>query len=116
YVPPVVSVYANLASESAVNLACGGGMAHRFQVQLPPSAAGLPIHAFGLDYTWYGFTELLCSQGSVCSFAPCSTRTITAQPVSRPGTITTGASSTLTIGVNGTSPNIQWYTSSGVNV
>ena len=116
YVLPVVSGYANLASESAVNSACGGGTAHRFQIQLPPSAAGLPIHAFGLDYTWYGFTELTCSQGSVCSFDPCTTASISAQPVSSPATINTGASSTLTVGVNGTSPNIQWYTISGVNI
>ncbi|HSY51592.1 MAG TPA: hypothetical protein VLC46_22510 [Thermoanaerobaculia bacterium] len=122
YVLPVATTYANLASESAVNSACSpdgilsGGTAHRFAIQLPPQAAGLAIHAFGLDYTWYGFTELLCSSGTVCSFAACSTATITAQPVSSPGSIASGESSTLTIGVSGTSPTIQWYTSSGTYV
>jgi hypothetical protein len=43
--------------------------------------------------------------------------TITSQPVASPSTITTtGGSSTLSIGVSGSSPTIQWYTSSNVFV
>ena len=54
--------YANLPSESAVNSICMGGWAHRFQVQLPSWSQGMNIHAFGLDFTWYGYTELNCGQ------------------------------------------------------
>jgi PKD repeat protein len=61
--------YATLPSEPAVNNLCGGGTAHRFQVQLPASARGTTIVAFGLDYTWYGFTQLPCSTtGSACTW------------------------------------------------
>ena len=56
--------YATLASEQAVNSLCGGGTAHRFQAQLPASARGTSIVAYGLDYTWYGFTQLPCSSGN----------------------------------------------------
>ena len=43
--------------------------------------------------------------------------TITSQPTASPSTITTtGGSSTLSIGVAGSSPTIQWYTSSNVFV
>src|SRR6185369_11843636 len=58
------TAYATLPSESAVNSACGGGTAHRFQAQLPPAARGTSIVAYGLDYTWYGFTQLPCSTTS----------------------------------------------------
>ena len=54
--------YANLASESAVNSLCSGGWAHRFQVQLPSWTQGMNIYAFGLDFTWYGYTQLHCGQ------------------------------------------------------
>jgi PKD repeat protein len=52
--------YATLPSEAAVNSLCGDGTAHRFQAQLPPSARGTTIIAYGLDYTWFGFTPLSC--------------------------------------------------------
>jgi hypothetical protein len=54
--------YANLSSEAAVNSLCWGGFAHRFQIQLPSWSQGQNIRAYGLDYTWYGFTELHCGQ------------------------------------------------------
>ena len=57
--------WANLSSEPAVNAICGGN-AHRFAVQLPSWTRGLPIYAFGLDFTWYGYTQLPCGSG------PCS--------------------------------------------
>ena len=62
------SVRANLASEQAVNSWCGGtGTAHRFSFQLPSWTQGRGrIHAFGLDYTWYGYTDLTC--GSTCAW------------------------------------------------
>ena len=116
YVLPAASGYANLASESFINSQCGGGMAHRFQIQLPPEAQGMAIHAFGLDYTWYGFTELHCQASPVCSYPACATATITAQPVSNPATIPQGATSTLTIGAGGTTPTIEWYTSAGSSI
>jgi hypothetical protein len=55
--------YATEPSEAAVNNLCGGGSAHRFLVQLPTWARGTPLTSYGLDYTWYGFTQLPCSSG-----------------------------------------------------
>ena len=66
YEPPAATGYANLSSEGAVNSACGGGWAHRYQIQLPGWTQGMSIHVFGLDYTWYGFTEVHCGPN------PCS--------------------------------------------
>lgn len=48
---------ANSASEDAINIECRSGTAHRFWVQLTNRG---PIRAYGLDYTWYGYTELPC--------------------------------------------------------
>jgi hypothetical protein len=53
--------YATDGSESAVNSICGGGTAHRFHAQLPSWAHGTTVVPYGLDYTWYGFTQLGCS-------------------------------------------------------
>jgi len=58
---PVAFAYATDGSEPAVNSLCGGGSAHRFHAQLPSSAHGTTITPYGLDYTWYGFTQLGCS-------------------------------------------------------
>lgn len=55
-----VNAIANVASEPAVNSACGGGNAHRFSVQLPSWTKGQSIAVYGLDYTWYGVTLLTC--------------------------------------------------------
>ena len=59
--------YATLASEQAVSDACHGGTAHRWQTYLPSWTRGLPIAAYGLDYTWYGFTQLTCDNLPSCS-------------------------------------------------
>jgi len=56
--------YATDGSEPAVNYLCGGGSAHRFHVTLPSWARGTSLVAYGLDYTWYGFTQLPCSSGN----------------------------------------------------
>jgi len=53
--------YATDGSEPAVNSICGGGTAHRFHAQLPSWAHGTTVVPYGLDYTWYGFTQLGCS-------------------------------------------------------
>jgi len=58
---PVAFAYATDGSEPAVNSICGGGTAHRFHAQLPPSAHGTTITPYGLDYTWIGYTQLGCS-------------------------------------------------------
>jgi hypothetical protein len=60
--------FANSASESAINNLCGGGNAHRFWVQLPSWTQGKQVRAYGLDYTWYGFTELPCLQSPQCGW------------------------------------------------
>jgi hypothetical protein len=57
----VAQGFADSESEDVINTReCGGanGTAHRFWIQLPPSTKGKTIRAYGLDYTWYGFTEL----------------------------------------------------------
>jgi hypothetical protein len=59
--------YATVPSEPEVNQRCGGGSAHRFAVQLPPSARGTALTTYGLDYTWYGFTQLPCSTAN-CNY------------------------------------------------
>jgi hypothetical protein len=74
--------YATLPSEPAVNNLCGGGTAHRFLAQLPASARGTTITAFGLDYTWYGLTQLPCSTaGSACSWPANPTPPLPPTPV-----------------------------------
>ena len=60
--------YGNQASETAVNTRCGGGTAHRFGIQLPAWTKGKAITAYGLDYTWLGFTQLPCLQSPQCSW------------------------------------------------
>lgn len=64
----VATGYANSASEAAINNLCYGGTAHRFWVQLPASTKGKKIRVYGLDYTWYGNTELGCLQSPQCSW------------------------------------------------
>jgi hypothetical protein len=63
-----VQGFADQSSEQEVNQRCWGGTAHRFYIQLPSYMAGSNIHAYGLDYTWYGYTELACNQYPRCSF------------------------------------------------
>jgi hypothetical protein len=46
----------------------------------------------------------------------CTPATIVSQPVSNPSTIAPGASSTLSIGVTGSLPTVQWYTDSNTPV
>ncbi|HSU14728.1 hypothetical protein [Longimicrobium sp.] len=60
--------YANGGSEPAVNSLCNGGTAHRFAVQLPSWTQGQDIVAYGLDYTWFGFTQLTCLQSPRCAW------------------------------------------------
>jgi hypothetical protein len=63
----VATATANQASESAINTGqCNGGTAHRYTVQLPGGTQGKLIRAWALDYTWYGTTELGCSQPGGC--------------------------------------------------
>lgn len=59
----VMTVPANVVAEPAVGAACGNaGTAHRFVTDpLPTWTKGQPITAYGLDYTWYGFTALIGS-------------------------------------------------------
>jgi hypothetical protein len=64
----VASGWANSGSEAAINTECHGGTAHRFWVQLPSSSRGMSIRAYGLDYTWFGFTQLPCLQSPSCSW------------------------------------------------
>lgn len=64
----VMSARANGGSEQAVNDLCGGGTAHRYAVQLPAWTKGYDITAYGLDYTWFGFTQLACLQSPRCSW------------------------------------------------
>jgi len=59
---------ANGGSEAAVNSLCNGGTAHRFAVQLPAWTQGQDIVAYGLDYTWFGFTQLTCLQSPRCAW------------------------------------------------
>ncbi len=55
------------ASASDPTRSCGTGTARSFSVQLPTSSKTKTVRAWGLDYTWYGTTELSCSQ-SPCSW------------------------------------------------
>jgi hypothetical protein len=55
------------ASASDPTRSCGTGTARSFSVQLPPSSKTKTVRAWGIDYTWYGTTELSCSQ-SPCSW------------------------------------------------
>ena len=57
----VAQGFADSESEDIINTqecSMANGTAHRFWIQLPPSTKGKTIRAFGLDYTWYGVTEL----------------------------------------------------------
>jgi hypothetical protein len=60
--------WANSGSESAINSLCNGGSAHRFWIQLPSYTKGRVIRAYGLDYTWFGNTQLPCLQSPACSW------------------------------------------------
>ncbi|HXI14348.1 MAG TPA: hypothetical protein VNM92_17150 [Thermoanaerobaculia bacterium] len=62
--------YASLGSEPAVNNECGGGWAHRFQIQLPSYSRGRSIYAYGVDATGKGLTTLSsgCAQAPSCSW------------------------------------------------
>lgn len=56
---------ADLSSEAAVNSMCGGGSAHRFQLDLPASAANAVVYAYGID-----IAEGRGRLGSSCSESP----------------------------------------------
>jgi hypothetical protein len=48
----VIGIYtANLGNEQAVADECGGGLNHRFQVQLPAWTRGWPVEAYAVDLT-----------------------------------------------------------------
>ena len=67
----VLRVKANVGSEQAVFDLCGSGYAHRFSAQLPSYTKGQLIHAYGLDATWRGFTNLpgwQCSANPACTW------------------------------------------------
>ncbi|HEV7239007.1 MAG TPA: hypothetical protein VGQ36_07165 [Thermoanaerobaculia bacterium] len=64
----VATATANEYSGSAYAAQCGSGTAHRFTLQLPGSSQGKVLRAWALDYTWYGITELGCSQSPTCSW------------------------------------------------
>ncbi|HEX6095369.1 MAG TPA: hypothetical protein VF432_03510 [Thermoanaerobaculia bacterium] len=65
----VATATANQYSGTAYQPQCGGsGTAHRYTVQLPLSSKGKVLRAWALDYTWYGTTELGCSQSPTCSW------------------------------------------------
>jgi PKD repeat protein len=93
--------YATLTSEAAVNSWCGGGTAHRYLAQLAPWARGTTLIAYGLDYTWYGFTQLACGNCSWPDNPPVASFTVT--PAGR--AVTTDASaSTDDVGIT----SYQW--------
>jgi len=54
----VTRAKADVPSEPAVASECGGGNAHRFQVQLPSWTKGHYVYAWGLDATWRGVNVL----------------------------------------------------------
>lgn len=54
------------------------------------------------------------SADSTFTTFPCQTAAITSQPTANPSTVVSGGSSTLSIGVTGTSNVIQWFNSSNV--
>ncbi|MDQ3282222.1 MAG: hypothetical protein M3Q69_12505 [Acidobacteriota bacterium] len=62
------SAFSATATASATDYghACGtnGGYARSFSLQLNTNTKGLPITAYGLDYTWYGATALSCTSCS----------------------------------------------------
>jgi hypothetical protein len=64
----VAEGWADQSSEAAVNSACGGGSAHRFFIPLPSWSRGMNLRVYGLDYTWYGHTELACNGTSPCTW------------------------------------------------
>jgi len=55
-------------SGNAYDSQCGSGIAHRFAFQLPSSSQGKVLRAWALDFTWYGATEIGCSQTPTCSW------------------------------------------------
>ncbi|HJW95180.1 MAG TPA: hypothetical protein VJ901_16305 [Thermoanaerobaculia bacterium] len=61
-------VRADSGSESAIASECNGGSYHRFWIQLPSWTKGQTITAYGLDYTWFGFTQLPCLQPGGCKW------------------------------------------------
>lgn len=62
----IATATANEYSGTAYQSQCGLGTAHRYTLQLPPSSKGKVLRAWALDYTWYGTTELGCSQPGGC--------------------------------------------------
>jgi hypothetical protein len=62
-------VRADAGSEAAIKTECGGGDYHRYWFQLPSWTQGrTDIVAYGLDYTWYGNTQLPCLQSGGCKW------------------------------------------------
>jgi len=61
-------VRADSGSEAAIASECNGGNYHRFWIQLPSWTKGQTITAYGLDYTWFGFTQLPCLQPGGCKW------------------------------------------------
>lgn len=95
------SAYATLQSEAAVNSWCGGGTAHRYLAQLAPWARGTTLIAYGIDYTYYGSTQLTCGNCSWIDNPPVASFTVS----SAGRAITTDASgSTDDVGIT----SYQW--------
>jgi hypothetical protein len=66
----LIGVYTtHLSSEQAVANECGGGSTHRFSVQLPSWARGVPVYAFAQDLV-SGQVQIpwLCSEGWYCTW------------------------------------------------
>lgn len=61
-------VRANAYSEAPIKTECNGGDYHRFWIQLPSWTQGQTITAYGLDYTWFGLTQLPCLQPGGCKW------------------------------------------------
>ncbi len=62
-------VRADSGSEAAIKTECGGGDYHRFWIQLPSWTQGrTDLVAYGLDYTWFGNTQLPCLQAGGCKW------------------------------------------------
>jgi hypothetical protein len=64
----VATATADQYSGTAYDAQCGSGIAHRFAFQLPSSSQGKVLRAWALDFTWYGATEIGCSQSPTCSW------------------------------------------------
>jgi len=61
-------VRADSGSESAIASECNGGSFHRFWIQLPSWTKGQTIVGYGLDYTFFGVTQLPCLQPGGCKW------------------------------------------------